>query len=243
MQVKREQMNMADNTLSPWVPSVIAIADDHQFVCEFLSDLCQEKWPDATIYQVSDFAGMLELVQGVAIDLMVIDYLMPGGDGGEAISAVLGLRPKTKIIVFSGAISAAEVAHVLTAGIAAYVSKAAGAESLEKVIDLVVLGETHVPRSVVVEFLDGQPSLGLNAGEGAEIMRDLSAREQILLNELAKGLPNKVIAGKMRLSESTVKQAMRGLFRKLRVKNRTQAVVAALRLGIVAMEDGAHQQA
>ncbi len=214
-------------------PKSIVIADDHPFVGDYLKRFCAERWPHADIHLHCNYTHIVEFARKSPVDLLIMDYAMPGLDALEAVNAVLESRPETKIIVFSGAVTARNAAEILAAGACAYVSKAAGVEGLEKVVDLVMLGETYAPASVVTEMLDAvhRAETGGNVIETEKGL--LSDRERRILNRLAAGDSNKMIANDMGLSESSVKQLVRTIFRKLSVKNRAQAVAEALRLGLV----------
>ncbi len=214
-------------------PEIIVIADDHPFVGDYLKRFCFDRWPDSNINLYNNYINVVEFAKKSPIDLLIMDYAMPGLDALEAVEEVLECRPEVKIIVFSGAVTAMGAAEVLAAGVSAYVSKAAGVEGLEKVVDLVMLGETYAPASVATELLKSirHVETDENATEAGKVL--LSDRERRILSGLAAGDSNKVIADDMGLSESSVKQLVRAIFRKLSVKNRAQAVAEALRLGLV----------
>lgn len=214
-------------------PKSIVIADDHPFVGDYLKGFCAERWPNANIHLHRSCTHVVEFARKAPIDLLIMDYAMPGLDALEAVDAVLESRPEVKIIVFSGVATARNAAEILAAGASAYVSKAAGVESLDKVVDLVMLGETYAPASIVTEMLDTVHLAETDRSVAEPEKSLLSDRERRILNGLVAGDSNKVIANDMGLSESSVKQLVRTIFRKLSVKNRAQAVAEALRLGLV----------
>ncbi len=214
-------------------PQEIIVADDHKFVRELLSDVVQRKWQSATVHEAEDFDALLEIVHKCSADLLIIDFAMPGGHIFEALSDLKSKCSTIKIVLFSGMMSAQDVAATLEAGAAAYVPKSMGIASLGRIIDLVVQGETYVPADVVSE-LAKEISADSNGSENTiHGEYGLTDREMVLLNELAKGKSNKVMASALELSESAIKQAVRNLVQKLHAKNRTEAVALAVRLGIV----------
>lgn len=214
-------------------PEVIVIADDHPFVGDYLKRFCSERWPHANIHLHRNYTDIVEFALKSSIDLLIMDYAMPGPAALEAVGAVLESHPEMKIIVFSGAVTAMSAAEILAAGASAYVSKAAGVEGLEKVVDLVMLGETYAPAFVVKEMLDAVHRAETDGHVNGPEESLFSDRELRILNQLAAGDSNKIIANDMGLSESSVKQLVRAIFRKLSVKNRAQAAAEALRLGLV----------
>ncbi len=98
-------------------------------------------------------------------------------------------------------------------------------KTLLSVLHLVVSGARYIPDLVLDEASEPKPS--------ATHTSNLSARELDVLNELVKGLSNKVIAKNLSVEETTVKLHLRSLFKKLEVKNRTEAVIAAMEHGII----------
>lgn len=220
-----------------WMPSSVLVADDHPFVREYVSNVCRGKWRDARIHHAKDFDETITSIKDGEIDFLIIDYSMPSMCGRDAIEAILQRRPALKTIIFSGAVSSIDAAKLLRAGVAAYIPKAAGAGTLENVIDLVLMGETYAPTTVIADLMRSRLQLSTVCNKGDEPAIDLSERELTLLTEMAKGMSNKLIAGVLGGSESMVKQVARALFRKLGVRTRAQAVVAGLQLGLVSLEE------
>lgn len=220
-----------------WTPSSVLVADDHPFVREYVSDVCRKKWRDVSIRHAKDFDETFTVIRDDEIDFLIVDYSMPSLCGRNAIEAIIQQRPGLKTIVFSGVLPPIDAAKLLRAGAAAYIPKTARAGALENVIDLVLMGETYAPTAVITDLMRSrlQPSAVCNDAD--ELAVELSDRERALLTEMAKGMSNKLISGVLGVSESTVKQVARVLFRKLGVRTRAQAVIAGVRLGLVTLEE------
>ena len=232
-------MNSIENLTNLHEPKSIVIADDHKFVCEMLCDMTRKLWPDSTVHQISDFSELLELSEKETIDLLIIDYLMPGGSGQDIIEMITSRQPDAKLIIFSGAMSVGDVTNAIQSGIDAYAPKSMGISSFKKIVELVVHGESYVPANIVTALLKGQDTSAAKKATAEIAALDLSHRELSLLNDLATGQSNKIIAAKNQLSESAVKQIIRSLFQKLKVKNRAEAVAVAIGMNIISPNSNA----
>jgi two-component system, NarL family, nitrate/nitrite response regulator NarL len=196
------------------------IADDHKFVCDALALLIARHWPCAAVSQAHSFDGAMRLLADATFDVAVLDFCMPGLDGGPAVDQIRRLYPDLKIVILSGAIEPSEALLALDSGIVAYIPKSMAGDGIVHILMLVLEGETYVPRDLI-EAIARAPAGGLDAG-------DLSDRDTTLLKALIKGYPNKVIAHAMGISEGTVKLYLHNLFHTLGVHNRTEAVACAL---------------
>ncbi len=215
-------------------PSSIIIADEVPFVCEFLSDFCRKKWPQAKIRKCSNFDATLTLLGSAPTDLLIVDYDMPSANARDSITLLLGRHAKVDTIVHSRSISASDAAFLLHKGLAACFPKDMDASALGHVLDLVAMGETYAPARLLAGAYDAAPF----PQENAALDMELSPRDMVLLSEFSKGMPNKKIAEILRLSESMVKQAARALFQKLGVRTRAHAVAIAFQKGLIGAGDG-----
>lgn len=121
---------------------------------------------------------------------------------------------------------------VLRAGADGYVMKSTSPEALISSLDLVALGAPVVPQAVLETLSRGGTQPPAQTYERAPIARPLSGRETGILNHLARGESNKMIARKLDITEATVKVHIKAILRKIQVKNRTQAAIWALDQGI-----------
>lgn len=210
--------------------STILIADDHPFVLQFLSDFCKKKWPDVAVVTASSLNEVLECVERVRPNIVIMDYAMPDGSALEVVRAIVLNDPDAKVILFSGAMSDSDAVEALRAGAVAYIPKDVGVDVFDRVAELVELGGTYAPSSVVKDLYE-PAAKGAGLNDPAKL--ELSDRELELIGFFVEGMSNKVIAANLDMSVSAIKQAARGVFKKMNVKNRTQAAVVALQLGIV----------
>lgn len=161
-------------------------------------------------------------------DLALLDLHMPGSDGAPWIGRLRARFPVLPLIVVSAEESPSLVRALIDCGVAGFIPKSDSAAVVLQAVRLVLSGGTYAP----LRLLGGHGG-SQRAGNGdATKTRDLpvhglTQRQLDVLALLARGLPNKLIARELGLSEGTVKVHLLAIFRALDVRNRTEAVVAA----------------
>ncbi len=205
----------------------IALVDDHRVVTRSLK-MYLESFPDMRVVGVA--ASGEELLAHLAEwhPLIVLqDLLLPGGmDGIEATRRVLERAPSVRVIALTASLDEARMMGVLRAGAAGYVRKDAEPEMLLAAVRAVAAGKTFIDPSVARQVMD--------AGAPAD---ELTARESEVLRRLAQGRSNKEIGDALCISEETVKSHVAKVLAKLQVENRAQAIVQALKRGLVTLEE------
>jgi NarL family two-component system response regulator LiaR len=160
--------------------------------------------------------------------VVVQDLLLPGGmDGIETTRRVLERAPAVRVVALTASLDEARMVGVLRAGATGYVRKDADPETLLAAVRAVAKGKTYLDPSVARQVLRA-------SGATAD---DLTPRELEVLRRLALGHTNKQIAAELFISEETVKTHIAKVLAKLDVENRSQAVVQALKRGLVTLEE------
>ena len=154
-------------------------------------------------------------------DVTLMDLQMPGMSGIEALRAIRGEFPIARVIVLTTYSGDAQVLNALKSGASGFMLKGMMRKELRETIRAVHAGGRVIPPEVAVE-------LATHAGSGV-----LSAREIEVLRWVARGLGNKEIAAELHISEDTIKAHMKSILSKLEAKDRTHAVMIALRRGIL----------
>lgn len=155
-------------------------------------------------------AGLAAIDDHAGLGLVIMDLGLPGKlKGKEAVAAVRAACVDVPLLVVSGAEDAAEIEAALAAGAHAYISKRSSDKELADAI----------------RQTTAQPSTG-------DLAHRLTERQQEILRLLCDGLANKEIADRLGISEATIKMHMTAVLRALGVASRTQAVLAARRLGL-----------
>ncbi len=178
---------------------------------------------------------------GSRYDLVLLDLGLPGFAGLEALETYRARHEDTPVVVLSALCDQTTILEALDLGAMGFIPKTSRREVLVSAIELVASGGIYVPPEALARTgstgsaatpaarpatspADEQRGMGIGAG--------LTLRQREVLNLLIKGLPNKLICRELDLSANTVKSHLSAIFRVLDVTNRTQAVIAAQRLGI-----------
>jgi len=147
---------------------------------------------------------------------------MPGASGIEWIRSLRAAHPMLPLLVISGTEDGTLVRSLIACGVAGFIPKSDSSAVILQAVRLVLAGGTYAPLRLLAPT--AQPT---HADHCAPTVAGLTARQQEVLALLARGLPNKLIARELDLSESTVKVHLLAIYRVLAVRNRTEAVVAA----------------
>jgi two-component system, NarL family, response regulator LiaR len=208
-------------------PIRLVLVDDHRVVTRSLKAYL-ESFPDMVVVgAAASGEELLEHVDEWNPQIVLQDLLLPGGmDGIEATRRVLERRPDVKVIALTASMDEARMMGVLRAGAAGYVRKDAEPEMLVAAVRAVARGKTYIDPSVSDQVL-----------HASSPHDDLTTREREVLRRLALGLSNREIADALCISEETVKTHVGSVLAKLDVENRAQAIVQALRRGLVTLEE------
>ncbi|MEN3953496.1 response regulator transcription factor [Iodidimonas sp. SYSU 1G8] len=136
---------------------------------------------------------------------------------------------ETPVVVLSDQMSLQQLKAAMKAGANGYLLRDITPDALKQSLMLVITGEKVLPSDLVDVLVSGR---SLRMAEPAnDLPPDLSAREQCILNCLAHGYPNKIIAKRLNIAEGTVKVHIKTVFKKIRARNRTEAAIWALNHG------------
>ncbi len=205
----------------------VLIADDHVLVREGLRKLLELDPNIEVITEVGDGQGAINIARKEKPDIVLMDVNMPGTDGIMATKVIKKERPLTKIIALT-IYEDEEVVEMVRAGVSAYVLKDVAGSELVDTINRVMQGEIVIHPRVANRLVRE-----LNRSDLKKNEIRLTKREKDVLDLLVKGNTNKDMADYMFISEKTVKNHLTSIFRKLGVKDRTQAAVFALKNHIV----------
>jgi DNA-binding NarL/FixJ family response regulator len=205
----------------------VALVDDHRVVTRSLKAYL-ESFPDLAVVGIaSSGEELLEHLDEWRPDVVLQDLLLPGGlDGIETTRRTKERAPAVQVVALTASTDEARMMGVLRAGATGYVRKDADPEILLAAVRAVARGRTYI-----------DPSLARQVLEGAGGPGDLTGREREVLRHVALGRSNKEIGEALFISEETVKTHVGNVLSKLQVDNRAQAIVQALKRGLVALEE------
>ncbi|MBJ9967584.1 response regulator [Burkholderia seminalis] len=210
----------------------ILIVDDHAILRDGVEMLLRQEDADTVVVQASSADDALHLLNLHAdLDAIVLDLKLQGMDGIDALAVFAQMRPGLPVIVLSSSEDPGAVRAAFAQGAMGYVPKSASPHTLLSAIRIALSGERYVPPLVLDEHAIPQPD---SAGTTTLSRDELLTRRQIeVLRYLAEGMPNKVIARKLGLSEKTVKAHVTAIFKALNVINRTQAAAVGRKTGLI----------
>jgi two-component system, NarL family, response regulator LiaR len=208
-------------------PVTIALVDDHRVVTRSLKAYL-ESFSDLKVVGIAATGEeLLDHLDEWRPQIVLQDLLLPGGmDGVETTRRICERAPSVRVIALTASMDEARMMGVLRAGAAGYVRKDADPEILLAAVRAVARGKTYIDPSVARQIL-----------HAAAPHDDLTPREVEVLRQIALGRANKEIADALSISDETVKTHVGNVLSKLQVENRAQAIVQALKRGLVSLEE------
>ena len=215
----------------------LLVIDDHPVLRGGLSVLLQQIEKDVVVLQAADAkAGLALVAEHADLDIVILDIVMPGMDGFQAIGEFGRLRPELPVVVLSSSESAKDARQALAQGALGYIPKSATQHTLLAAVRLVMNGDLYLP-PLLLDDTDTVRPAGSPARESMA-KPVLTERQTAVLQSVGKGRSNKAIAFELDLSEKTVKSHITAIFKILNVINRTQAVTADAKTGLFDRRQG-----
>jgi DNA-binding NarL/FixJ family response regulator len=178
----------------------------------------------------------INLASQLKPDILVMDIMMPKFDGLEASRQIKKITPNTAILILTAYDDDNYVLGLLEAGATGYLMKSAKGQDLVEAVRAVQAGESVLHPKIIEKLLKQAMVKPVETAEH-KTKNLLSERETEILKFLATGISNKEIAEKLCLSLRTVKAHMSNIFTKMNVASRSEALVEALRKGLLTLED------
>ena len=199
----------------------IILADDHVMLREGLRPFVEKIAPGTVVQEAGSFTEALALIEAdPAVDLLILDIKMPGMNGFQGLTTIKTRFPAIRCVILSAMADRDHVLEAMRLGADGFIPKHLSGGAMVSALQLVMSGERFIP-SMLME--SGASQGGDKPGSG-DLLGRLTPRERDILNLLREGLPNKVIAARLDVSEVTVKSHLGNMFRKLGVQNRLQAM-------------------
>ena len=210
----------------------LVIADDEPLVREGLRLVLEHGGGAVVAAEASDGAEAVEQVCRHRPDLVLLDIRMPGVDGIEAARRISGDRSLSgvRVVMLTTFADDALLVDAMQAGAAGYLLKSMPPEQIRGAVRAAAEGQTALAPALVDRLV--QEYAGRRVTPAAALER-LTGREADVLREIAAGRANQEIAARLFVSEGTVKTHVAAILRKLDLRDRTQAAVAAYELGLV----------
>jgi DNA-binding NarL/FixJ family response regulator len=206
-------------------PIRLLLCDDHEMVRTGLRTFLELQDDMVVVGEAATAEQALALIPRLSPDVVLMDLILPGMPGVEAVRRIRAAHPRVKVVALTSYAGQDSVLPAIRAGVSGYLLKDVGPAELAEALRSVHRGGAPLHPRVAATVL----------AQVAEPARDpLTPRESEVLRLVARGLPNRLIARELALSEKTVKAHLSAIFAKLGVADRTQAALYAVRSGLVA---------
>jgi DNA-binding NarL/FixJ family response regulator len=207
----------------------VLVAEDHSVMRGGLVELLGVADDLEVVGTAANGAEAIELARELRPDVVLMDISMPDVDGIAATGSILEAEPGTRVVMLTAFSDRDRVVAALDAGAIGYLLKDSGPDEVLEAIRAAARGDAPLAPRAARELL---------AARSEEQRADLSSREREVLALVAEGLPNKLIARRLEISEKTVKAHLTSIFQRIGVSDRTQAALWAQRHGIGTSDGG-----
>jgi DNA-binding NarL/FixJ family response regulator len=207
----------------------LLIADDQALFRSGLARLFADDVRVEVLGEAADGAEAVRLAARLKPDVVLMDLRMPNLDGVEATRQILTANPAVKVIVLTTFDTDNEVLLALQAGASGFALKDTSPEAIIHAIEAVMAGQRVMASQVAQRVLD----MISGVKSPKDFYDGLTAREVEILRLVAGGQANKQVAYQLRISEKTVRNHISHIYEKLGIYDRTQAVLYAVRKGLI----------
>ncbi len=207
-------------------PIRLLLVDDHEVVRSGLQTFLELQADMQVVGEAASAEQALALVPRVEPDIVVLDLVLPGMSGVEAIRRLRASHPGVKIVALTSYAGQDLVLPAVRAGVSGYLLKDVGPAELADALRTVYAGGSPLHPQVAATVM-------ASVGPHDSPQPALTTREREVLRLIARGLSNRLIARELALAEKTVKTHVSSILAKLGVADRTQAALYAVRSGLV----------
>lgn len=211
------------------------LVDDQHLFREGVKSLLKEHPEIEVVAEAADGTSALELASQEAPDVILLDLKMPGMGGMEVCRRLKERSPSARIVILTVSRELSSIVEAMKSGASGYLTKDTPSEKVvETVVSVFKEGNLLEPL-LADRLLDEFVTFSAKNEENPEtaMFASLSPRETQILKLVADGMPNKLIAAELKISEHTVRNHISNIFQKLQVNNRTEATVLAMKQGFV----------
>lgn len=213
----------------------ILVVDDHPLVREAMAQLVMRLGGSIEVLEAQDCTRGLALARAHPdLDLVLLDLNLPGLSGIPALQRFRQEHPTTPVVIVSMFRDRDTVADVMRHGAVGFIPKSSDRETIVNALRLVLAGSIYVPQEAGLGMSAAEDALsaGIRGHAMSAVEIGLTSRQGQVLALVMKGHANKEICRDLGLAERTVKAHLTAVLNALKVTNRTQAVIAASKLGL-----------
>jgi DNA-binding NarL/FixJ family response regulator len=221
-----------DNKVVDAVTIRLMLADDHRMLREGLHRSMADQGFDV-VGEARDGEEAVRLAEDLQPDVILMDVTMPEMDGVEATRQIKQDMPEVRIVMLTMHADQEVLASAIRAGASGYLVKDCSTEEIASAVRMAASGETALSPQLAASMLDEVRKLDQ---PGAEEDRIITKREEEVLQLIADGCSTPEVAERLYISQKTVKNHLASIYQKLDARDRTQAVLQAVRMGIVHLD-------
>jgi DNA-binding NarL/FixJ family response regulator len=210
----------------------LMLADDHRMLREGLSRSMSEHGFDV-VGEARDGVEAVNMAYSLAPDVVLMDVSMPEMDGVEACRQVRLAVPGAKVVMLTMHADQDVLANAIRAGACGYLVKDCSTEEIAEAVRMASNGDTALSPQLAASMLDEVRKLDMAPSREERVV---TKREEEVLQSIADGCSTSEVAEQMYISQKTVKNHLASIYQKLDARDRTQAVLQAVRMGIVSLE-------
>jgi DNA-binding NarL/FixJ family response regulator len=210
----------------------LMLADDHRMLREGLSRSMSEHGFDV-VGEARDGVEAVNMATALTPDVVLMDVSMPEMDGVEACRQVRLAVPATKVVMLTMHADQDVLANAIRAGACGYLVKDCSTEEIAGAVRMASNGDTALSPQLAASMLNEVRKLDMAPTREDRVV---TKREEEVLQLIADGCSTSEVADQMYISQKTVKNHLASIYQKLDARDRTQAVLQAVRMGIVSLE-------
>ncbi|HLZ81306.1 MAG TPA: response regulator transcription factor [Ktedonobacteraceae bacterium] len=207
----------------------LMIIDDHEMVREGLKAILVNEPDFSIVGDAANAEGALKLIKRLRPDIVLLDVRLPGVSGIEVCRIVTEQYPEIAVIILTTFTDEQLIAQCIQAGAKGFILKDVERFDLKRAIRAVARGEAAIDTKTAATVLAQLRRVPLTKKE--LLTESLSSQQIVILRLVAQGLSSREIATQLYLSENTVKGYVQEILHRLGVKNRTEAVMVAVKQG------------
>jgi DNA-binding NarL/FixJ family response regulator len=209
----------------------LMLADDHRMLREGLRRSLTDEGFDV-VGEASDGEEAVRLADGIRPDVILMDVTMPDVDGVEATRRIHQQHPEIRIVMLTMHADQSVIAEALRAGASGYLVKDCSTDEIAEAVRLAASDESSLSPELATAMLDEVRRIDPDSVED-DADRVVTKREVEVLQLIADGCSTPEVAERLYISQKTVKNHLASIYHKLDARDRTQAVLQAVRMGIV----------